>query len=1142
MTRPRLRPTAGLTLAFASAGAVVPVGVTASAQDSITANSLADLRRLGTSVDNTTVTLSATGGDPHPVTGIVTPGQYWINGDHIADPTNSEPIFLDLSGTGNTYNLGGTTINVDTREFDGFGRGLGHGSTVDVIQITGSRNTVRGINLIGQDIALDTDPNAQRYADWSTRYIELSGDRNTVDGAHVVTRGSRTDTYGLSDAFGKGASQGQQPFIAHRKASAFRVGEATNAVVNDIHLEVNTFGHAFFVQESNNTTLTNSLIEGELFSSELVVARPEYQEAGHTWWGQPIPDDIQLAGGEGGVRVYNGSSGLTVDNVVVDGLRTGFATVHDGGDVRITNSFAYNTTSGFDVGDNTVIENSGGNIANGPLLVFYGNGNNTSIDLELTEGAPVGVDWSAAYFNGNADISITSDLEAGDLPEASYIRLGQSYFENWRTFDFNVATAEDGDPTSFNNQTFANDTNQIVVIGENAQGNVGRSQGGVISNGKQNFYDGLTLVQEGSRLTVTDANGLGNSGTETGAAFDRNNDVVYTGTATAQTFDDNGTVVSDGATLEIQAGIRVEDEKLTITGDGVDGRGALFSRGSNDTGTRFGSSNGGDQSTVFLDGDASIGVGTAGNQLLVGAIQGAGDLTKKGAGTLVIGKASNYDGNFEVEQGHVSTRSNGVRNGLSVAAGASVGQVGNNGVNSGGDVVLDGTLDLNERSDAGNLAASVGRLDGDGRVTVSNPTSGATGTLTLNGSTGDGTFAGTIDGAVSIIKSGDDVQTLSGNLTQTGTTTVNDGALLINGTHTGGGTYTVNGGTLGGAGSISASVRVNDGGTLTSGERASRRTNTLNVGGNLTLAAGSTLVTETNDTESDRIAVAGSAAIAGGLDLEAASGLVDYSPLALLTANAGVTGTFTSVDGVLMGDGTGLAVTYTANTVNVTRARLGDVNLDGDIDIFSLNGTGDAQILTSNLGLRSGAIWSQGDFNGDGDVDIFSLDGTGDAQLLTSNLGFTAAASLNASISFAAIDAGEESDAAGPAADSGTASGTYDPSTGDVVLNIGAGVGVVGLEALRGELLFANLSDALAAGEATASTIAFFDPTGLNAGTFDLGSIVAPGTAVADLGLGFTPLGGESAALRLQVVPEPASLTLLALGGLVLTQRRRRTA
>lgn len=165
--------------------------------EAITANSLAQLRNLGAgAVSNTTITLSPTGGDPHPVTGVITPGHYWINGDHIADPTNTHPRFLELSGTGNTYDLSGATINLDTRKLDGFGRNLGHDSGVDVVRISGSNDAVQGLTLIGQDIALDTDPNAQRYADWATVFVELSGDSNAVDGAHVVARESLTSAYG----------------------------------------------------------------------------------------------------------------------------------------------------------------------------------------------------------------------------------------------------------------------------------------------------------------------------------------------------------------------------------------------------------------------------------------------------------------------------------------------------------------------------------------------------------------------------------------------------------------------------------------------------------------------------------------------------------------------------------------------------------------------------------------------------------------------------------------------------------------------------------------------------------------------------------------------------------------------------------
>ena len=333
------------------------------------AESLAELRELGLTVNNSFVSLSPTGGDPHPVTGIVTPGEYWINGDHIADPTNSEPIFMDLSGTGNTYDFAGTTIRLDTRKMDGFGRNLGHGSGIRVIRVTGSNNLVRDITLIGEDIALDTDPNAQRFADWSTVYFTLSGDDNTVDGVDVVTRGSRTDSYGLGDAFGKGASQGIQPFLAHRKASAFRVGEATNAVINDMHLQVNTFGHGFFVQLSTDTTLTNSTVTGELFSSNNVINHPLYQQYGYTYHQNPIPADKFISGAEGGVRMYTGSSGLTVDNVTVTNMRTGFATSLGGGTKTLNNVHAFGTESGFDLGNNTTITNATADGANGPILV-----------------------------------------------------------------------------------------------------------------------------------------------------------------------------------------------------------------------------------------------------------------------------------------------------------------------------------------------------------------------------------------------------------------------------------------------------------------------------------------------------------------------------------------------------------------------------------------------------------------------------------------------------------------------------------------------------------------------------------------------------------------------------------------------------
>jgi len=71
-------------------------------------------------------------------------------------------------------------------------------------------------------------------------------------------------------------------------------------------------------------------------------------------------------------------------------------------------------------------------------------------------------------------------------------------------------------------------------------------------------------------------------------------------------------------------------------------------------------------------------------------------------------------------------------------------------------------------------------------------------------------------------------------------------------------------------------------------------------------------------------------------------------------------------------------------------AGTGPVDYNNDFDVWALDGTGDAQVLSSNLGTTTGAIWGNGDFNGDGDVDVWAFDGSGDAQILSENLNTSA--------------------------------------------------------------------------------------------------------------------------------------------------------
>ena len=109
-----------------------------------------------------------------------------------------------------------------------------------------------------------------------------------------------------------------------------------------------------------------------------------------------------------------------------------------------------------------------------------------------------------------------------------------------------------------------------------------------------------------------------------------------------------GTVVSNGATLELWAGVHVGQEALTLNGPGsgaYDGEGALF--GTSGTNSWAGS--------VTIATDSAIGVWSTNSQLaLLGALGGAGGFTKVGPGSLVLAgpdSSNTYAGNTTVNEG-----------------------------------------------------------------------------------------------------------------------------------------------------------------------------------------------------------------------------------------------------------------------------------------------------------------------------------------------------------------------------------------------------------------------------------------------------------------------------------------------------------
>ena len=154
----------------------------------------------------------------------------------------------------------------------------------------------------------------------------------------------------------------------------------------------------------------------------------------------------------------------------------------------------------------------------------------------------------------------------------------------------------------------------------------------------------------------------------------------------------NKTVVSGGATLNVNN--KSTAEPLELNGPGVGDAGAL-------TGTGTSAAVSG---SVTLASDARIGVAAAGDVLTIsGVIGGAGGLTKVGAGTLALTRANTYSGDTVISAGT-----------LRVAAG----NVIPDGAGKG-NVVVEGTLDLNGWDEAINGLSGSGIIDNTAAGTIS---------------------------------------------------------------------------------------------------------------------------------------------------------------------------------------------------------------------------------------------------------------------------------------------------------------------------------------------------------------------------------------------------------------------------------------
>ncbi|WP_372846134.1 autotransporter-associated beta strand repeat-containing protein [Pontiella sp.] len=771
-------------------------------------NSIADLRLYAAS-NNVDVAMA--------------PGTYWMAGE-------AEPHFIEFSGSNNIFDLSGVHIKVDTAELAGYG-----GSTdVRMLNIGGTNIVIEGLVLSMEKLAYNgTDSYGypkEFCADSRSQVVRITGSYLTMKNCEFTSGGSYP--YGFGDAFGKGSRPNtdgvtDSAWIAHRKQSGILfTGGAAFCNFENVTLNMRSFGHGiFFQQGAHDLYFENCRVLGDAMAdSDDIIAHPEYQEWGHATYKEPIPADIRISKHEGGFRSYGNSDyetngynqwieNITITNCRVERMRNAVAMGAHEGYLNVYDTEAYECEMGFGSSayGTTLYKGCKGDALNGPLIYFqYGVEVPATYEVELTGDEPGHGVWPIALISGADNrITLTSSATPGVYSDAAYVNTSQNWRE-WRhrpSADIDeLSTGNYGAATTGNFIT--NRTGQILVFGSNAVDNVdGVSTGGVINKGSGNEYAGETLVP-GAILVEDTWTYPPNSTNVSWAQWDTDGNLilptppytVFGGTIAvddAQSLGgspdgDGGTTVSNG-TLEVASGFALQGEALVLSGSGTAGQGALYSDGAVANSTRLSSSSG----SIALAGDTSIGVGVAGNQLLIGKITGTGSLTKTGPGTLVMeGVGNTYGGATYISNGWIRVRANKVRHDLVIAAGAGLVQNGNAGLNQAADdtTLLDGTIDINGRSesDTGAYSIHIGSLGGGTTGLITATSTAATQTVNIASTTEDSSFDGTIGGTLQLNKNG------------AGTT------LALNGicSHSAG--TVVNAGRLGGTGTITGDVTVND--------------------------------------------------------------------------------------------------------------------------------------------------------------------------------------------------------------------------------------------------------------------------------------------------------------------------------------------
>lgn len=306
--------------------------------------------------------------------------------------------FITFSGSDNTFDLTGVTIELDTA----LRSALRSPIHTDEFLINGSNVTLEGLTITSVG-----DGKANGGA-----VLGVAGRGITLRDCTIHVQGSAP--YGYGDLFGKGGM----------KHSGVHITGSQTTLIG-CRIFSRSFGHGFYMQEDcNDIRFEDCHVEGVMRSTDemlnevnTLASRRNFQTVMKTHAGnyQILPGYMKALG-EDAFRTYGQHKNLTLTNCTARNMRGGFE-LRTKTAPRVENSTALGCERGFWVSSGATVIQCKGDAQYGPLLFVEGDDASVEVQLLPSEDSKFKVHEVAAIYGRRNKVTITAQAQpAGLLP------------------------------------------------------------------------------------------------------------------------------------------------------------------------------------------------------------------------------------------------------------------------------------------------------------------------------------------------------------------------------------------------------------------------------------------------------------------------------------------------------------------------------------------------------------------------------------------------------------------------------------------------------------------------------------------------------------------------------------------------------